>query len=212
MLNVDGGTAGGGEFDLLRDAGGLVTVGSNAKINIIHGATVLVGDTSAYDGSNLNSDPGGALYDAVSHNSVNFTGTNGHLIFSRTANITYRGNISGGVDLTQTGSDTVLLSGTNTYSGNTYVAGGMLEIDGADAIDALGTGTNSLYVGNDLSALGVSVPGFGSVIGDAATATTGVAVSVPEPGSVGLLLAAIGCGAAVAWRRNCKAVCPRSRA
>ncbi len=47
VLNVDGGTAGGGEFDLLRDASGLVTVGSNAKINIINGATVRVGDVSA---------------------------------------------------------------------------------------------------------------------------------------------------------------------
>ena len=132
VLNVNGGTAGGGEFDLLRDAGGVVTVGSNAeKINIINGTTVMVGDTSPYGeaySSNQNSDPGGALYDPVSGNSVNFTGTNGHLVFSRTANITYRGNVSGGVDLTQTGTDTVVLTGSSTYTGKTTITGGTLQL------------------------------------------------------------------------------------
>ncbi len=141
----------------------------------------------------------------MSHNSVNFTGTNGHLVFSRTANITYRGDISGGIDLTQSGTGAVVLTGTNTYTGKTVVDGpGTLVIDGADAIDALDIGTNGLYVGSDLSA-------FGTVIGAASPA--GASAAVPEPCTLVLLLAAAGFGTAAGWRRHSRrAYCPRSRA
>jgi fibronectin-binding autotransporter adhesin len=199
VLNVDGGTAGGGEFDLLRDAGGLVTVGSNAKINIINGATVRVGDTSAYGdaySATQNSDPGGALYDPVSGNSVNFTGTNGHLVFSRTADITYRGNISGGIDLTQNGTGTLVLTGSSTYTGGTYVPTGTVEVEASSAIPDNG----NVYVGN--------VGEFGTVIEADGSTPAGTSVAVPEPGSLALLLAAAGFGIVVARRCRGRGNCP----
>ena len=131
-LNVDGGTAGGGEFDLFRDNGGIVSVSSGASINIINGATVNVGGTETY--GTLLDESGGTN----SGNSVNFSGTGGtgmgHLVFSRSADTTpdnslsYGGNISGNLDLTQKGSDTLILSGSNSYNGGTFVTSGTLAI------------------------------------------------------------------------------------
>ena len=164
-LNVDGGTAGGGEFDLMRDSGGSVSVAPGAQINILNGASVKLLDlTTDLEYSNQGtqyqtsqseepagavSDPYGGLYDSTSHNSVNITGNAGsHLVFSRSADLTYHGNISGGLDVTQSGSEVVLLDGDNTFTGGTTVSGGTLELASSTALLA----GSSLTVG-DASAL-----------------------------------------------------------
>ena len=73
-------------------------------------------------------EPNAALYDTTTHNSVNFTGiggsTGGHLVFSRSTDLTYRGNISGALDLTQSGPGELILSGSNSYTGGTLVDAG----------------------------------------------------------------------------------------
>ena len=148
-LNVDGGTAHGGEFDLMRDSGGSVSVVPGATINILHGASVkLLNLTTDLEYSNQGrtgrqqpqasqseepagavSDPYGGLYDSTSGKSVNITGTSGsQLVFSRSANLTYNGDISGGLDVIQSGSDVVLLGGDNTFTGGTTVSSGTLEL------------------------------------------------------------------------------------
>ena len=171
-----------------------MTVGSNARINIISGATVIVGDTSVYDGSGENSEPNGALYDQVLGNSVNFTGTNGHLVFSRTANITYRGNISGGVDLTESGSGILVLSGSNSYTNGTYVSSGMLMAENSNALPDGG----NLYIGSGVGAFGTLVP-------DDVPAAGVALAAVPEPGSLAMLFSgAAGFGAAFSRRRRGK--------
>ena len=56
-----------------------------------------------------------------------------------------------------TGSGSLYLSGTNTYTGGTTVSGGELIVTSPEAIDASGVGTN-LFVGNDLGQFGTISP------------------------------------------------------
>jgi len=187
-LNVDGGTANGGEFDLFRDSGGTVTVASGAKINIRNGATVNVGGT----------EPNAALYDTTTQNSVNFGGNagGGHLVFSRSADFTYRGNISGDLDLTQEGTGSLFLSGTNTYTGGTMVSSGTLTVVLASELPSGGgltIGARGTFI-FDPFAVG------SSVVHD----NGGGPVSVPEPASLTLLLALAGCAAGIWWRQRAR--------
>ena len=101
------------------------------------------------------------------------------------ADSTYGGQIIGSGSLTKVGSGTRVLSGSNDYSGGTYVGDGTLGItvpsallDGAD-----------LTIGDSLFFAAV-VPGVNSSGQPLAAASS--AVAVPEPGSLLLLLAAIG--------------------
>ncbi len=61
----------------------------------------------------------------VGNNLVNLSvGSNG-------ASTAYSGNLSGGGSFTKTGSGTLILSGTNSYLGTTFVSGGSLNVAGA---------------------------------------------------------------------------------
>ena len=81
-------------------------------------------------------EPNAALYDTVSGNSVNFSGGagGGALLFSRSTNLVYRGNINGNLSVTQSGSNLLLLSGSNSYTGATNVNSGTLIAAGASAL------------------------------------------------------------------------------
>ena len=110
-------------------------------------------------------------------------------LFTIQNTLSYSGTIADGagvVTLAFYGPNEFVLSGTNTYSGGTYVEGGTLIATNPEAI---ANGTN-LYVG---SAGELTL--FGGAIPSSATA------AVPEPGTLALLAA----GALVAfaaWRRR----------
>ncbi len=202
-LNVNGGTAGGGQFDLMRDSGGSVSVAPGAEINIVNGASVkllnLTTDleysdpgtqyqtSQSEEPSGAVSDPFGGLYDSGSGRSVNITGSKGsNLVFSRSAALTYNGNISGGMDVTQSGSDDVVLGGDNTYTGGTTISSGTLTLDSQEALEE----GSSLTVGNASGIMLGYTPEFHS--------TT---VAVPEPGTLALLAA--GAVAVMVYRKRC---------
>jgi fibronectin-binding autotransporter adhesin len=192
-LNVDGGTAGGGEFDLFRDASGTastVSVASGARINILNGATVNVGGTEQY----------GTLSDGT--NSVNISGGNngGHLVFSRTASLNYSGNISGNLDLKQEGSGLLVLSGSNTYTKGTYVENGTLEITSASALPQ-GYGLIVGAGGTFSFDPAVAAPPLTSNLSPAA----GTLEAVPEPASLALLLTFAACAGGICWRQRLRA-------
>ena len=194
-LNVNGGTAGGGEFDLFRDNGGTVSVSSGALINIMNGATVNVGGTETY----------GTLYDETGNgNSVNFTGGAGagHLVFSRTADssLSYAGNVSGSLNLTQEGTDSLVLSGSNSYTGGTDVSSGTLVAASATALPVGG----SLYVGARATSLFGPAVAYSPVTPD--LSPTAAVAAVPEPASVTLLLVFAGCAGGI-WLRRAKNSC-----
>lgn len=72
---------------------------------------------------------------------------------------TYTGNLSGGtaLQLIKTGSSTQVLGGTNTYSGDTVINAGSLQINTAGAIGGAnitmsGTGNSALVLNNSLTA------------------------------------------------------------
>ena len=112
---------------------------------------------------------------------------------------TFSGTLTDGTGqlaLATTGAGELILSGTNSYSGGTYVTGGTLATALNDS-QAIESGTN-LYVGDpaELAMLGVAPPFvFGTIT--PATAGAGLAApagvtTVPEPGTMCLLLAAAG--------------------
>ena len=93
---------------------------------------------------------------------------------------------SGGLTVTSLNGGSLTLTGTNTYTGGTYVEGNStLIVTNYDGIDGNNLGNNSLYVGNDLSAFGGVVPAQAS----GAAAAPAVA-PVPEPGTLALVASA----------------------
>ena len=92
-------------------------------------------------------------------NSVVFTGAFDPTIDSGAGTIGMSGVISGPGDLTKIGTGTLVLTGQNTYTGNTFVNVGRLQVDGSIASSPLTT-----------IASGASLAGVGTVGGIAALA------------------------------------------
>jgi fibronectin-binding autotransporter adhesin len=105
-----------------------------------------------------------------------------------TDRLTFSSDISGSGSVTKLGAGTVVLSGTDTYAGGTFLTGGELIVTSAAGIES---GT-SLAVGSDLGAFGAIVPA-----GIAAQPP----VPVPEPGTLALVTAGLA-GLAVVVRRR----------
>ena len=119
--------------------------------------------------------------------------------FGNPQNITLSGNLSGNGALTLGGGGTgqLILSGSNTYTGDTVVDSGTLVVE---TPDSLPTGAN-LLVGQEASTI------FGSVEAASLAAPSAVAAAVPEPPALALLLAAL--WTAAACRRFLKRPAPR---
>ncbi len=110
-----------------------------------------------------------------------------------TDTLTLNGGISGtGTGLTLEGSGTLILSGSDTYSGGTTVNGGILEIETEDALPA----------GQALTINAGGTLIFNPAAGAPLALSAGPQVAaVPEPGTLALLIAGLAVGSA-AWRRR----------
>ena len=125
-----------------------------------------------------------------------------------TANIvsgvsTYGGAIQKGVNgqdiaLTKTGSGTLLLSGSNNYSGGTDVNSGTLI---AAASGAIPDGSNLTVGAGAILVLDSTATSAGPVSGSSAEPSAGNVVAVPEPGTLALLIAGVVVGFGV-WQRK----------
>jgi autotransporter-associated beta strand protein len=107
-------------------------------------------------------------------------------------------NISGNISeetpgtgtLSLEGPGTLVLSGSNTYTGGTFVWSGTLQVSSSAAL----ADGSSLSVGANLGDFGLTP--------DVAVATPGAMAAVPEPAALALLGVAGIVAAAAAWRRR----------
>lgn len=110
----------------------------------VNGGTLVIGDADALRNSTLVTTTTGTV-DISSLSSLNLGGLsgNGNLAagpFSLSLNVgsnntesTYSGVISGDVDLTKSGTSTLILAGANTFTGEIYVNDGSLTLDHVQA-------------------------------------------------------------------------------
>jgi autotransporter-associated beta strand protein len=186
---------------VFNQTGGTNTVGNPATERAVILATQL-GSTGIYNlnggllqlyglsqgGGNAMFNAGGGTFRAMDSfaSSVPMTLTEvyGPAVFDTNGNtLTLIGSISGSGGLEKIGAGTLVLSGSNGYSGGTTVEHGTLIVANNDAIE---DGTN-LSVGADLSVFGTLVPTGHTLAGPDQATGVPAAAPVPEPGTLALL-------------------------
>ncbi|WP_395741000.1 autotransporter-associated beta strand repeat-containing protein [Prosthecobacter sp.] len=123
---------------VIGDNGGATSLVKNGTGGwVITGTNTYTGTTTIDSGS-LTVGANGSTGTLGSGNIIN----NGQLMFLRTGTLTMAQNISGSGRVVQGGSATVTMSGTNTYTGPTLIAGG-----GVVSISSLGNGGSASGIG-----------------------------------------------------------------
>ncbi|MBZ9775003.1 autotransporter-associated beta strand repeat-containing protein, partial [Mesorhizobium sp. CO1-1-8] len=122
---INGGTL---SVDCLANGGLASGIGASGAAS---GNLVLASGTLQYTGSTVSTNRGFTLQSGTSSLDVNNAG----------ATLTFSGAVVGGGALSKSGPGTLVLSGSNTYTGGTSVAAGTLR---AGSINAFGTGGMSL--------------------------------------------------------------------
>jgi YVTN family beta-propeller protein/autotransporter-associated beta strand protein len=108
----------GGTGSLTKSGTGTLTL---SGANIYSGGTTVNAGTLSGDTTSLQG--------AITNNAT--------VIFDQTANGTYAGAMSGTGGLTKNGTGKTILSGINTYTGDTNINGGILSVNGSIASNAL---------------------------------------------------------------------------
>jgi autotransporter-associated beta strand protein len=195
--------------------GGLTKVGSGVltltATNSYNGGTTINAGTLAIS-SPANLGSGGLTFGGSGGGTLDILGTkgfssslsitlsqNGSIQQDAPGTVTLTGPINGSGDLILTGSGVLALGGTNSYSGETVVTNGRLEV-----LNALALSNNALIVGNEAAFLPVTQNSLTSGQAGAAAPSSGTNMNaVPEPGTRLLLLVA---GSGLIWlsRRRSK--------
>ncbi len=173
--------------DYIVDPATLTGLPNDANLRLTSGAYVLTADTQigslVLDGDNISIDTNGfefrvtsgSILDLGNNNSVEGTGTVASgansvnvTVFDVGSTTTISAEISTGTTggVTKNGAGTLVLSGANTYTGNTEVGSGILRITNDLALGATSQGTN-VRDGATLELDGVAITGenFGIVVG-----------------------------------------------
>jgi autotransporter-associated beta strand protein len=157
-----------------------VTIAPNATLDLDGGSQQIASLNDAAPGM------GGSVINSNTSSAVTLT-------LSPTGGIAkFSGSIEdsgapGSITLVLDGPGTQILSGSNTYSGGTVVTEGTLILASPSAL----ADGSSLTVGQGASSL--FAPAFAP---SSVSASPAIAATVPEPGTLLLLLAALGCAAA----------------
>jgi fibronectin-binding autotransporter adhesin len=163
---ADGGLYGG--------SGGGVTIAGGTET--LTGANTYTGGTTINAGARLQLGAGG-----TSGSLVGNVVDNGTLVFDRSDSVIFTGTISGAGGLTQAGTGTTILNGTNTVSGLTTVAAGVLEVGDAGHPGAV----LDSHLGGVVVGAGGTLAGHGAING--AVSNGGI---VAPGGTIGTLTVA----------------------
>ena len=199
-LQLQGGIAvpvlGGGAYLYLTGQGGA----NNGALESVSGSNSWAGPIALWTNSGatrINSDAGSAL--TLTGGIIDFSGP-GRLAVGGSGNVTISGvdAIDSSVtSLTKDGSGSLILSGSDYYTGGTDVEGGTLYATNSNAIPA-GTG---LTVDAGGTVVFVDPPGAGTTI-FATASPAGRVAAVPEPGTLALLaVGALAAGLGV-WQKR----------
>jgi outer membrane autotransporter protein len=175
ILQITGGMAGtartitwgvnGGGFDI-ADGGNVFTVGQaltgGQLTKLGAGTLVLTADNSYSGGTTI---AAGTLQLGDGGTTGGITGdvtNNGTLVFNRADTMTLGGAITGSGGVKQTGAGTTILTGQSSYSGETDITGGTLQVSGGGTAGGAGfvdmettlvvTGAGSSFTAGDLVA------------------------------------------------------------
>ena len=151
--------------------GGIIS-GTGNLVQLGAGTLILTGNSTYSGGTTISP---GTLQLGNGGTSGSIAGhvtDDGALVFNRSDSVTFGGAISGTGGLTQVGSGTLILSGTNTYSGNTNVNAGRVLVDGS-----LGAGSVNV-------ASGATLGGTGTIGGAVTVQNGGILAPGDSPGTL----------------------------
>ncbi|MEZ2407233.1 autotransporter-associated beta strand repeat-containing protein [Bosea sp. RCC_152_1] len=174
--------------DAVTFSGGIS--GSGAVQQIGTGTTTLTGTNSYTGGTTIS---GGMLQLGSGGAGGSIVGdvlNNGTLAFNRSDAMIFSGDISGSGMVRQTGAGTTILTGTNTYAGDTLVSGGRLQFGDGSAGSSNNLGGNLTVTGGMLA---IQTPATVSVaqvatFGDNTTLSIGATAGVPSLTADSLML------------------------
>lgn len=158
--------------------GGVISGVTGATTFSGSGTTTLTGTNTASGAITINSGSTLQLGDGGSTGSVAGAITNnGTLAFNRsTLSVLFNINVTGTGGLTKDGTNTLVITGTNNYSGTTTVNGGVLQLGNNTGTGTMGTGavvnnaailinrSNSATFGNDISGTGTLTKQGGNTV------------------------------------------------
>lgn len=157
--------------------GGIISGATGATTFSGSGTTTLTGTNTANGAVTINSGSTLQLGNGGATGTVAGAITNdGTLAFNRSSVHSFANNIGGTGSLTKDGSNTLILTGTNNYSGGTTINSGTLQLGSSTATGTMGTGavvnnaailinrSNSAAFSNDISGTGTLTKQGGNTV------------------------------------------------
>ena len=103
-------------------------ISGNGRVNVLAGTTILTADNTYSGGTTITAGTLQLGNGGTTGSIVGDVVDNGTLVFNRSASFAFGGVISGTGSVSQIGTGTTFLTGSNTYAGGTNLNGGILAV------------------------------------------------------------------------------------